>query len=195
MIFFMITQNGNHTQWCVRAGEGGKCTIQLTFGIEQIAGQPSRAATVAWDLYCGTCQISLILARLGYRVLGIEENAKAVEDAAENARRNKLEEKSQFLASRVEDAQRLIPAWAKSPDLIVVNPSRRGLADSTRKHLKELLAQHPKARFIYVSCEVETLSRDLKELTQSGFALRQIEPFDMFPQTDNMEWLAVLSGH
>ena len=47
---------------------------------------------------------------------------------------------------------------------------------------KELLEKHPKARFIYVSCEVETLARDLKELTQSGFALRQIEPFDMFPR-------------
>ncbi len=168
--------------------------IQLYRRIEQIAGQTASPA-VAWDLYCGTGQISLILARLGYKVLGIEENAKAVEDAGENARRNKLEDRTQFLASRVEDAQRLIPAYARDPELIVVNPSRRGLAESTRKHLKELLEQHPKARFIYVSCEVETLSRDLKELTQSGFALRQIEPFDMFPQTDNMEWLAVLSGH
>lgn len=167
--------------------------IQLYRRIEQIAGQTASPA-VAWDLYCGTGQISLILARLGYRVLGIEENAKAVEDAGENARRNKLDENAQFLASRVEDAQRLIPTWAKSPELIVVNPSRRGLAESTRKHLRELLEKHPKARFIYVSCEVETLARDLKELTQSGFSLRQIEPFDMFPQTDNMEWLAVLSG-
>ncbi len=167
--------------------------IQLYRRIEQIAGQASGNA-VAWDLYCGTGQISLILARLGYKVLGIEENAKAVEDAGENARRNKLEDSSQFLASRVEDAQKLIPQWARDPELIVVNPSRRGLAETTRKHLRELLEKHPKARFIYVSCEVETLARDLKELTQSGFALRQIEPFDMFPQTDNMEWLAVLSG-
>ncbi len=168
--------------------------IQLYRRIEQIAGQTA-SPVVAWDLYCGTGQISLILARLGYRVLGIEENAKAVEDAGENARRNKLEEKAQFLATRAEDSPRLIPAWAKSPELIVVNPSRRGLADATRKHLRELLVQNPKARFVYVSCEVETLARDLKELTQSGFALRQVEPFDMFPQTDNMEWLAVLSGH
>jgi 23S rRNA (uracil1939-C5)-methyltransferase len=44
-----------------------------------------------------------------------------------------------------------------------------------------------------VSCEVETLARDLAELTSTGFQVRQVEPFDMFPQTDNMEWLVVMT--
>ncbi len=168
--------------------------INLYRRIEQIAGRPN-SLTVAWDLYCGTGQISLILARLGYRVLGIEENADAVADARDNTKKNRLEKTAEFVAARVEDAQPLIPAWAQAPGLIVVNPSRRGLAEPTRKHLQALLAAHPEARFVYVSCEVETMARDLKDLTANGFAVRQVEPFDMFPQTDNMEWLAVLSRH
>lgn len=166
--------------------------INLYRRVEMIAGSASGEA-VAWDLYSGTGQISLVLARQGYRVLGIEENPKATLDAAANARKNHLEPRTTFLAARVEDAQPLVPAWAGAPRLIVANPSRRGLAESTRRHLSLLLAGNPQARFVYVSCEVETLARDLKELLASGFQVRQVEPFDMFPQTDNMEWLVVMS--
>ena len=166
--------------------------INLYRRIEQIADRPSKP-TVAWDLYCGTGQISLVLARLGYKVLGIEENPLAIEDARFNAKKNGLGEKATYLAARVEDSQPAIPAWAQSPELIVVNPSRRGLADATRKHMTRLLAMFPESRFLYVSCEVETLARDLKELTSTGFQVRQVEPFDMFPQTDNMEWLVVMT--
>ena len=166
--------------------------INLYRRVELIAGTAS-GAPVAWDLYCGTGQISLLLARQGYRVLGIEENPASVADAEANAKKNHLEKEATFLAARVEDAQPLLPAWAQAPRLIVANPSRRGLAESTRRHLKLLLAANPQARFVYVSCEVETLARDLKELAQSGFQVRQVEPFDMFPQTDNLEWLVVMS--
>ncbi len=166
--------------------------INLYRRVEQIAGAPSRA-TVAWDLYCGTGQIALVLARLGYQVLGIEENPQAIDDAQHNAKKNALQERATFVAARVEDSRDAVPVWARSPELIVVNPSRRGLADATRTHLAHLLAVHPGCRFLYVSCAVETLARDLKELTSTGFQVRQVEPFDMFPQTDNMEWLAVLT--
>jgi 23S rRNA (uracil1939-C5)-methyltransferase len=169
--------------------------INLYRRIEQIAGQPAGTGQepVAWDLYCGIGQISLVLARLGYRVLGIEENPNAVVDAAANARRNHLTERAEFIASRVEDVQGKLPSWAQTPSLIVVNPSRRGLAESTRRHLSMLLVSNPTSRLVYVSCEVQTLARDLKELQKTGFQVRQIEPFDMFPQTDNMEWLVVMT--
>jgi 23S rRNA (uracil1939-C5)-methyltransferase len=161
--------------------------------VEQIAG-PAAPLAVAWDLYCGIGQMSLILGRLGYKVLGIEENEKATADAADNARRNRLENKTQFVASRVEDAGKMIPVWASSPELIVVNPSRRGLAEATREELSALLSARPKTRFVYVSCSAESLARDLKALTEAtGFHVRQIEAFDMFAQTDGLEWLAVLT--
>lgn len=161
--------------------------------VEQIAG-PAAPTAVAWDLYCGIGQMSLVLARLGYKVLGVEENDKATADAQDNARRNRLENKTHFVAARVEDAPDQIPVWAASPDLIVVNPSRRGLAEATRDELARMLATRPRTRFVYVSCSVESLARDLKALTAAtGFHVRQVEAFDMFAQTDGLEWLAVLT--
>lgn len=168
--------------------------INLYRRVEMIGGQAQgRDMQVAWDLYCGTGQISLLLARQGYRVLGIEENPLAIDDAKANARKNHLEKQAEFIAARVEDSEGRVPSWAQAPALIVANPSRRGIAESTRAHLTWLLGQQPQARFVYVSCNVETLARDLLELTRSGFAVRQIEAFDMFAQTDGLEWLVVLT--
>ncbi len=166
--------------------------INLYRRVEHFAG-PSSQGEVAWDLFCGTGQMALMLARLGYNVLGIEENKKAVVDALANAKKNKLSENTLFIDARVEESEHLIPLTHKTPSLIVVNPSRRGLAQSTREYIAALLKRNPRCRVIYVSCEVETLARDLKDLLVPGFQLRQLEGFDMFPQTTNMEWLAVIS--
>jgi len=168
--------------------------INLYRRVEQIAG-PAAPDAVAWDLYCGVGQIALVLARLGYRTFGVEENPTAILDAQANARKNHLSERTEFVQARVEDVTTAtIPAWATKPGLIVVNPSRRGLAEETRAHLARLLADNKATRLIYVSCSVQTLARDLADLTRdSGFQVRQIEAFDMFPQTDNMEWLVVMS--
>ena len=161
--------------------------------VEQLAGGAAPGG-VAWDLYCGIGQMSLIMARQGYRVFGIEENAAAVADAALNAKRNELEAKTEFLAARVEDSETAMPSWAQKPEVIVVNPSRRGLHETARTHLAHVLRQNPDTRFLYVSCEVETLARDLAVLRQAGFRLRQVEAFDMFAHTDNLEWLAVMTS-
>lgn len=166
--------------------------INLYRRVEHFAG-PTSGNEVAWDLFCGTGQMAQILARQGYRVLGIEENEKAVLDAEANAKKNKLSERTLYLAARVEDSEMLIPNTHAAPSLIIVNPSRRGLAQSTRTHLAKIMKKNPRCRVLYVSCEVETLSRDLKDLLIPGFQLRQLEAFDMFPQTTNMEWLALIS--
>lgn len=166
--------------------------INLYRRVEHFAG-PASGAEVAWDLFCGTGQMTLILAKAGYRVLGIEENPAAVADAEANARKNKLSEWTTFVSARVEDSTAFIPAHLSMPSLIVVNPSRRGLAASTREYLANLMKLNPRCRLLYVSCEVETLARDLKDLVTPGFKLRQLEAFDMFPQTTNMEWLALVA--
>ena len=165
---------------------------QLYRRVELHAGR-ARAGDTAWDLYTGTGQMALMLARSGYKSLGIEEVEAATADAALNAQRNGLGNLSTFIAARVEDSEKLLPDWAKSPKVIVVNPSRRGLHDAARNHLTHLLRSHAATKFIYVSCDVETLTRDLKALTASGHRVRQVEAFDMFAQTDKLEWLAVLT--
>jgi 23S rRNA (uracil1939-C5)-methyltransferase len=161
--------------------------------VEIHAGR-ARPSETAWDLYTGTGQIALLLARSGFKTLGIEEIDAAASDATLNAQRNKLSDKTQFLASRVEDSESRLPAWAKEPKVIVVNPSRRGLHETARAHITHILRSNPAAKLIYVSCEVQTLARDLKALSAAGHTVRQIEAFDMFAQTDKLEWLAVLTA-
>jgi 23S rRNA (uracil1939-C5)-methyltransferase len=167
--------------------------INLYRRIEQIAGEVA-TNSYAWDLYCGGGQIAMMLGRLGYNVIAIEENPAAVLDGEANARRNALHSRIQFIAGRVEDVQNTIPPGASYPDLIVVNPSRRGIAKESRDLIKNVLANSPKTRLIYVSCEVESLARDLVDIVSSGHKVRQVEAFDMFAQTDKLEWIAVLTS-
>ncbi len=164
--------------------------VNLYRRVERIAGTAASGA-VAWDLYCGSGQMALLLARSGYRVLGIEENPDSIANAKNNASKNGISN-AEFIASRVEDSHQSLPAWSQTPDVIVVNPSRRGLAQETREFLKKFFVQNPQTRLIYVSCEMDTLARDLKDLSSSNKQLKQLESFDMFPQTNKMEWLAVL---
>ncbi|MES2743861.1 MAG: 23S rRNA (uracil(1939)-C(5))-methyltransferase RlmD [Bdellovibrionota bacterium] len=159
--------------------------------VEWLAGHAS-SGDVAWDLYCGTGQISLLLAQLGYRTLGIEENPQAIEDAIANVARNQMKDTSpDYIASRVEDLIGRLPTWSERPSLMVANPSRRGLAAPARQLIEEGLKASPKSRLVYVSCEAETMMRDLKALSESG-QLRQLECFDMFPYTDKLEWIAIV---
>jgi 23S rRNA (uracil1939-C5)-methyltransferase len=159
--------------------------------IEQLVGNSQNA--IAWDLYCGSGPIAMVLARAGFRVLAIDENPSCIKDAGINVHRNKLSSAITFVTSATESALTEIPAWGQNPQVIVTNPSRKGLAPAAREEIARVLARSPSTQLIYVSCEVKTLARDLVALQSSGFALRQLEAFDMFAQTEKMEWLAVLT--
>jgi 23S rRNA (uracil1939-C5)-methyltransferase len=149
---------------------------------------------VAWDLYCGTGQISLLLTQSGYRTLGIEENPQAIRDAEANCVRNTIPsgQRPAFISSRLEDLDGHCPEWADKPELIVANPSRLGLTSAAQQLVLNALHQRPGSRLVYVSSEAETLIRDLVELTKAGHKLLQLECFDMFPYTEKLEWLAVI---
>lgn len=159
--------------------------------IEQLVGISSYG--IAWDLYCGSGPIAMILARAGFKVLAIDENPSCIQDAASNVHRNQLADKITFATDATEDALTSVPAWGLNPQVIVTNPSRKGLAPEARAELCRVLMRNPSCQLIYVSCEMKTLARDLKELQESGYVLRQLEAFDMFAQTDKLEWLAVLT--
>ena len=174
--------------------------IQLYRRIEQIVGHLSREEDAnspripVWDLYTGVGIIALMLARSGYRVLGIEETEDAIFDARDNAKRNRLGDFIEFLSGRTEDLIEKLPNWAQRPKLITVNPSRRGIADNVREKLVQVMKLIPDCRLLYISCDQDSLSRDLKTFTASGFRIRQIEAFDMFPQTNKIEWLVVVTS-
>ncbi len=161
--------------------------------VEQLAG-PAAPGETAWDLYCGTGQMSLLLAQQGFKTLSIEENPQAIRDAEANRERNRFhsEHGPHYISGRVEDLVGHLPTWADSPGLIVVNPSRRGLAPMARELLLEGLGRRLDSRLLYVSCEAETMVRDLEELLRGGRKLRQLECYDMFPYSGKLEWLGII---
>lgn len=164
---------------------------QLYRRLEQLVGN-GHDKSIAWDLYSGVGPIAMILARSAHQVLSIEENPDAVEDAKFHFQINNLQN-AEFLTGRVEDLSDAIPSWAKAPDIIVANPSRAGIAEPTRAHLKKVLRSGSNTQLFYVSCDVTTLARDLKDISSCGYKVRQIEAFDMFAQTDKLEWLVVMT--
>ena len=154
----------------------------IAIATEQITPQNNRNSSpkIAWDFYCGAGIITLLIARRGYRVLGIEENPQAIACAKINAEKNSLKDRLEFMTGQVEELYTEIPTWARMPDLLTVNPSRKGLAPAFKDFLKKHFKQRKNVKLIYVSCDVTTFARDIVDLKEAGFNLRQVEAFDMF---------------
>jgi len=143
-------------------------------------------APVVYDLYSGTGTIGMILARQGAaRVFGLEEIASAVADAQRNAERNGIQN-CQFRAGKVETLLAELIAQ-DPPDLVVVDPPRAGL----HPKVVQLLNQLALPQLIYVSCNPAALARDLEALL-SRYAVLEIQPVDLFPQTGHVETVVKL---
>jgi 23S rRNA (uracil1939-C5)-methyltransferase len=137
------------------------------------------------DLYSGIGNMTLPLARVSKEIWGIEENRVAVKDARFNAERNGIENCS-FIHGKAED---VLKRWKRGkPDLIVLDPPRTGC----KTILDQVASLKPK-KIVYVSCEPTTLARDLRLLSNRGFALRGLALIDMFPQTYHMEVVGLLT--
>ncbi|GLV14680.1 23S rRNA (uracil-C(5))-methyltransferase RlmCD [Alicyclobacillus hesperidum] len=137
---------------------------------------------VVIDAYCGIGTLTLLLASHARRVVGVEEIAQAIEDARENAELNRIEN-AEFHGARVEE---WLPKWIESggqPDVIVFDPPRKGI---DRAALDAAIAAHI-PRIVYVSCNPATLQRDLAILLDAGYRVKEMQPFDMFPQTEHVE--------
>ncbi len=140
------------------------------------------------DAYCGTGTIGILAARAGAQVLGVELNGDAVRDAFSNAKRNGIDnirfikaDAGAFLTEMAENGE--------SADALIMDPPRAG---SSVPFLRSAVSMGPK-RIVYVSCNPETLARDLAYLTRRGYAVRSIRPFDMFPHTEHVESVVKLT--
>jgi 23S rRNA (uracil1939-C5)-methyltransferase len=140
------------------------------------------------DLYCGIGTISLCLAQKAKRVIGAEVVPEAVEDAKENARRNGITNAEFICADAGETAQKLA-AEGICPDVITVDPPRKGLSPAVIDAIAEMA---PK-RLVYVSCDPATLARDVKLLTEKGFAAATATAVDLFPRTAHCESVCLLN--
>mgnify|MGYP002616724566 CR=1 FL=1 len=134
------------------------------------------------DLYCGAGTITQVMAGGAGRVIGAEIVPEAIEDARENARRNGIENVEFFCG----DAAQLAADFAGRglrPDVICVDPPRKGLSADVIEAMVRMAPQ----RIVYVSCDPATLARDVRSLTQQGYALTHAEAVDLFPRCAHVE--------
>lgn len=139
------------------------------------------------DLYCGIGPIALHLAGAAKLVIGIDDNLGAINTAKENARRNGYNN-TRFFAGDASEKLKETMANLGQIGLIVVNPPRKGL--SPEAFAAVLAVKAP--RLVYVSCDPVTLARDLDRFAQAGYDAQQLQSFDMFPQTDQVETVVLL---
>lgn len=141
------------------------------------------------DAYCGIGTIALAVAGQARKVIGVELNKGAVRDAVVNAKINRIAN-ADFYQN---DAGRFLTQMAEAGekvDVVFMDPPRSG---STKEFLDALIRVNPK-RVVYISCEPETLARDLKYLTaNSAYRMEEATPVDMFPFTDGIEVVCALS--
>ena len=146
----------------------------------------------AWDLYCGVGLISLYLSRSFHTVYGIDSEPHHLHLAAENAKRNGLNN-IRWITGKAEEVLKDRRFWLREakPDVVVVDPPRTGLHIAA---ISAILAARPR-RIAYVSCNPESLLRDLQIFKSSfpSYSVAHAEAFDMFPQTAHVETLAILS--
>ena len=137
---------------------------------------------VLLDAYTGVGAFAVLLAPYVRKVIAVEESAAAVADARENAADFPAIE---FVLGRTETVLDQLPV---QPDAVVLDPPRAGCQPQALQKLAELAPP----RVAYVSCDPETLARDLKILCNAGYALQRVIPIDMFPQTHHVECVALL---
>lgn len=140
------------------------------------------------DLYCGIGTISLVMARTAGRVIGAEIVPAAVADAEANARRNGIRN-AEFFCADAADAARRLAGEGLRPDVVCVDPPRKGLAAG----VVETIAGMAPDRVIYVSCDPATLARDVARFAPLGYAPVQAVAVDLFPRTAHVETVVLLS--
>ena len=134
------------------------------------------------DAYCGVGTMSLLAAGRAKRVIGVEINESAVENAAQNAALNGIRNAEFHAADAGEYMNNLLRQRTKV-DVVLVDPPRAGCSE---KFLKSLIRLSPE-KIVYVSCNPDTLGRDAITLRKGGYRVERVTPVDMFPFTTHVE--------
>lgn len=163
----------------VQAGKLYEKTLEL-------AGLTGKETVV--DAYCGTGTIGILAAGRAGFVYGVESNAEAVRDAVGNAKANGVrnirfyrDDAGHFLESCAADGVKV--------DVVLMDPPRAGCSGA----FLEAVARIAPGKIVYVSCDPETLARDVSVLEQKGYRAKEVWPVDMFPWTGGIEAVCLLS--
>ena len=144
-------------------------------------GRPQNNDT-ALDLYCGIGTIGIFASKYFKKVYGIEIVAQAIEDAKYNAKINDINN-IEFFAGDVEEIlPQIIEKDNIKPNIVFVDPPRKGLDKKTIQVLKELRP----SKIIYISCNPATLARDIAILDEN-YNIGEVQPVDMFSYTSHIE--------
>ena len=140
------------------------------------------------DAYCGIGTIGLVASKRAGEVIGVELNRDAVHDAIANAKRNGIknvrffcDDAGEFMLGMAQDGEKA--------DIVFMDPPRAG---SDECFLSSLVTLAPK-KIVYISCNPETQQRDLRFLTKRGYKVEKVQPVDMFPHTNHIETIVLLS--
>ena len=148
-----------------------------------------RPTDAVLDAYCGVGTIGLISSRRAGRVLGVESNRDAVRDAIANAKRNGVTN-CWFTAADAGAYMTELAGQQEHIDVVFMDPPRAGCSE---RFLRSLLRLAPD-RIVYISCNPETLARDLDLLTRGGYRAELARPVDMFPFTKHIEMACLLTN-
>lgn len=140
------------------------------------------------DAYCGIGTIGLVASKRAGEVIGVELNRDAVHDAISNAKRNGIknvrffcDDAGEFMLGMAQDGEKA--------DIVFMDPPRAG---SDECFLSSLVTLAPK-KIVYISCNPETQQRDLRLLTKRGYKVEKIQPVDMFPHTNHVETVVLIT--
>ena len=143
---------------------------------------------ILFDLYCGIGTIGIFMANKVKEVYGIEIVEQAIEDAKENCKINNITNAQYYAGDTEKLLEDLIKKENIIPDVVVVDPPRKGLDKTTLENINNI---EPK-KLIYISCNPATLVRDLSYLEEK-YEVKEIQPVDMFPFTSHVETVSVLT--
>ncbi|MDI3501023.1 MAG: hypothetical protein PWP22_794 [Thermoanaerobacter sp.] len=150
--------------------------------VREFAGDVSDK--IVFDLYSGTGTIGIIMAPMAKKVIGIELVEEAVMSARENAKLNGLENCT-FIAG---DVSQKLKEIKEKPDVVIVDPPRSGI---NPKALEDIIKFNPQ-KVVYVSCNPESLARDLKIFSEGGYKVDKVKCVDMFPYTYHVETVVLI---
>lgn len=140
------------------------------------------------DLYCGAGTIGLSMAKSAKHVIGAEIVPQAVENARSNAERNGIKN-AEFICADAGQAAKRLEQTGEKPEVILLDPPRKGCDEAT---LTACAAMSPE-RIVMISCNPATAARDCKRLSELGYSVQRVRPFDLFPRTSHVECVALLT--
>lgn len=193
-----ITLWGNNTLEDILCGNRFQLSPAAFYQVNRVQAERLYEAALAYadldhtktalDLYCGAGTITLALARDAKAVIGAEIIPQAVENARHNAILNHISN-VEFICADAGHAAMQLASQGTHPDVIVVDPPRKGLDQATIDAIGQMIPQ----RVVYVSCDPATLARDVKLLREKGYQLKKYKVYDLFPRTSHVETVCLLS--